>query len=255
MTGVPEYKIIFETEKKSNYAVVIPVINEGKRIISLLSKFQKLNLKNIDLIIVDGGSTDQSLEKIQEKGVDTLILKLGLGKLGAQLRCAYHYCLNRGYRGVITIDGNDKDDPSAIPQFIKKLEEGFDFVQASRFIPGGEEKNTPLTRKLAIRLIHAPLLSLSSGFQWTDTTQGFRAYSANLLSSKDINIFRDYFNNYELLFYLSHIAPRLGFKCVEVPSRRSYPKGKVPTKINGFTGNIKVLWTLIKVITGGFNNK
>lgn len=144
MREVPKYEIVFEKPKKGEYAVVIPVINEGNRILSLLSKFAGLSLTDVDLIIVDGGSTDGSLDEVSEKGVDTLIVKLGGGKLGAQLRCAYDYCLKRGYEGVITIDGNNKDDPSEIPLFITKLKEGYDFVQASRFIQGGKEVNTPI---------------------------------------------------------------------------------------------------------------
>ena len=104
MREVPKYEIVFEKPKKGDYAVVIPVINEGNRILSLLSKFAELKLTDVDLIIVDGGSTDGSLDEVSEKGVDTLIVKLGRGKLGAQLRCAYDYCLKRGYEGIITID-------------------------------------------------------------------------------------------------------------------------------------------------------
>lgn len=255
MREVPKYEIVFEKPKKGDYAVVIPVINEGNRILSLLSKFAELRLTEVDLIIVDGGSTDGSLDEVSERGVDTLIVKLGRGKLGAQLRCAYDYCLKRGYKGVITIDGNNKDDPSEIPLFITKLKEGYDFVQASRFIQGGKEVNTPILRKIAIKLIHAPLLSYSSNFHWTDTTQGFRAYSRNLIGSQKINIFRDIFQNYELLFYLSHISPRLGFKCVEVPSTRTYPRGEVPTKISSLKGNLQILLTLMKVVMGGYDTK
>lgn len=255
MKEVPEYKLIFAHPKKGDFALVIPVINEGLRIISLLKKIQKLNLKNLDVLIVDGGSTDNSLNEVQSLGVNSLILKMGKGKLGSQLRCAYDYCLNRNYRGVITIDGNDKDDPEAIPRFIECLNEGIDFVQASRFLPGGEEINTPITRKLAIKLIHAPLLSVSSGFHWTDTTQGFRGYSRKLLESPKINIFRDSFTGYELLFYITRAAPKEGFRCVEIPTKRKYPKGEIPTKISSLSGNLEVLKTLFKVVFGGYDNK
>ena len=255
MKEVPEYKLIFEKPKTGNYALVIPVINEGKRIQSLLSKIQNLNLKNLDIVLVDGGSIDGSLDNVKDSIVNTLILKLGKGKLGSQLRCAYDFCLQRQYKGVVTIDGNDKDDPVAIPKFIEKLKQGYDFVQASRFISGGEEINTPLSRKLAIKFIHAPLLSLSSGFHWTDTTQGFRGYSVSLLESEKIGIFRNCFENYELLFYISHEAPRQGFKCIEIPTRRVYPIGKVPTKITSFSGNFSVMKTLLKVVLGCYNTK
>ena len=253
---VPAYETIFENPKSKPFSLVIPVINEGNRILCLLERMRDLKIADlVDIIIVDGGSTDGSLEplRLQRLGVNTLLLKTGSGKLSAQLRCAYSFCLLRGYKGVVTIDGNNKDDPKAIPLFINKLNEGYDFVQASRFIPGGEAVNTPLSRNLAIKLIHAPLLSLASGFHWTDTTQGFRAYSAKLLFSEKAGIFRSIFNEYELLAYLSYIAPKLGFRCIEIPSKRVYPPGETPTKISTFSGNFKVFRTLIKTCFGSYN--
>lgn len=255
MKKVPEYTLIFEKPEHGEFALVIPVINEGNRIQNLLERIRKLNLTEVDVVIVDGGSVDGSLKEIEHYGVNTLILKLGSGKLGSQLRCAYDFCLKRKYKAVITIDGNDKDDPAYIPQFINNLKKGVDFVQASRFIPGGVEENTPIARKLAIKYIHAPLLSLASGFHWTDTTQGFRGYSRSLLESKELNIFREVFRGYELLFYITKEAPRFGFKCKEVPTRRAYPIGEVPTKISNFSGNLDVLKTLLKVILGKYDNK
>jgi len=209
-----------------------------------------------DIIIVDGGSTDNSLvtQNLLDLGVHTLIVKKDVGRLSAQLRCAYAFALDNKYRNIVTIDGNNKNDPEAIPTFLKKLYEGFDFVQASRFLPGGYEENTPWIRSLAVQWIHAPFLSASSGFKWTDTTQGFRAYSSKLLSSSKVNIFRDDFKDYELLAYLNHISPRLGFSCVEIPTKRIYPKGKVPTKISSFRGNLRLFKTLLEVCSGNFDS-
>ena len=217
---VPEYRVIFEGERKCESCLVIPVINEGERILSLLSRIQKTDAAGkTDVIIVDGGSTDGSLEpeRLKQLGVNTLILKTGPGKLSAQLLCGYALALEKGYQGI------------------------------------GE--NTPASRSLAIRLIHAPLLSLASGFRWTDTTQGFRAYSAGLLSDSRVAVFRDCFREYELLAYLSYIAPKLGFRCVEVPGMRRYPKGQVPTKISSFRGNLNLMKVLLKACFGCYNRR
>lgn len=215
-----------------------------------------LNIDGLaDIIIVDGGSKDGSLELsfLKQMGVRDLLLKTGPGKLSAQLRCAYAYALDQGYEGIVTIDGNDKDDPEAIPRFIDMLARGFDFVQASRFVKGGVAENTPASRDLAIRFIHAPMLSLFSGFRWTDTTQGFRAYSRKLLLDPAVAPFRDVFMSYELLAYLSYRAPKLAYRCVEIPTVRRYPKGEVPTKISAFKGNLAVLATLFRACFGRYN--
>lgn len=242
--------------RQHEFCVVIPVINEGARIGHLLDRMTALQIAGLaDIIIVDGGSSDGSLalDRLQTQGVRGLLVKTGPGKLSAQLRCAYSFALDQGYQGIVTIDGNDKDDPVAIPDFIDALQQGVDFVQASRFMPGGMAENTPASRDFAIRFVHAPMLSLFSGFRWTDTTQGFRAYSRKMLLDPKVAPFRDVFQTYELLAYLSYRVPKLGYRCVELPTSRRYPKGEVPTKISSFKGNLSVLQVLLKACLGSYN--
>lgn len=251
----------FETRRwlgrSTQCCVVIPVINEGERIGRLLERMARIGIERFaDIIIVDGGSTDGSLAaaRLEAAGVRGLLVKTGSGKLSAQLRCAYAFALDQGYAGIVTIDGNDKDDPAPIPAFARALDDGIDFVQASRFIAGGVAEHTPLVRWLAIRLIHAPMLGLCSGFRWTDTTQGFRAYSRRVLLDARVAPFRAVFAEYELLPYLSRRIPRLGYRCVEMPATRHYPEGgSVPTKIAGVAGNWRVFMALIRACVGALD--
>lgn len=253
---VPSFERPLWQGRSHRHCVIIPVLNEGERIHRLLSRMQSQETAaHADILIVDGGSHDGSLalDVIAEKGVRGLLVKTGPGRLSAQLRCGYAFALDQGYEGIVTIDGNDKDDPEAIPRFLAALDDGFDFVQGSRFISGGLAENTPPSRHLAIRLIHAPALRCASGFRWTDTTQGFRAYSRRLLLDPAVAPFRDVFSGYELLAYLSYRAPRLGYRCVELPTARRYPKGEVPTKISAVRGNAALLRVLLAACTGRYN--
>jgi dolichol-phosphate mannosyltransferase len=253
---VPAFNTTFWLGSRHRWCVVIPVINEGERIRNLIARMAALQIADMaDVIIVDGGSSDGSLASdwLQRHGVRGLLVKTGPGKLSSQLRCAYAFALDQGYEGIVTIDGNDKDDPEAIARFIAALQDGVDFVQASRFLAGGVAERTPWLRHIAIRAIHAPLLSLFSGFHWTDTTQGFRAYSRRMLQDPAIAPFRDVFRGYELLAYLSCRAPRLGMRCVELATIRRYPKGEVPTKISAFKGNLAVLRVLFNACLGKYN--
>jgi dolichol-phosphate mannosyltransferase len=253
---VPAHRKTFWNGRQHAHCVVIPVINEGQRIRNLLARMAALGIAGVaDVVIVDGGSTDGSLEPaaLQQNGVRGLLVKTAPGKLSAQLRCAYAFALEQGYEGIVTIDGNDKDDPEPISRFIQALQDGADFVQASRFLPGGVAENTPVSRDLAIRLVHAPMLSLFSGFRWTDTTQGFRAYSRRMLLDARVAPFREVFSGYELLAYLSYRVPKLGFRCVELATSRRYPKGEVPTKISSVRGNLTVLGVLFKACFGRYD--
>ncbi|SRR5579883_1142373 len=253
---VPTFEIPLWLGRQYAFCVIIPVINEGERIQHLLNRMAQLNINEMaDIIIVDGGSKDDSLALsfLNEKKVRGLLVKTGCGKLSAQLRCGYAFALDQGYEGIITIDGNDKDDPKSIPQFITALQQGVDFVQASRFIEGGVAENTPRLRDMAIRFIHAPLLRFASGFHWTDTTQGFRAYSRKMLVDPAIAPFRHIFMTYELLAYLSYRAPKLSYRCLELPTVRRYPAGKIPTKISSVRGNLAVLKILFKACLGKYN--
>ena len=69
------------------------------------------------------------------------------------------------------------------------------------------------------QILMLPLrLSLFAGFHWTDTTQGFRAYSRKMLLDTRISPFREVFMSYELLAYLSYRVPKLGYRCIELPT-------------------------------------
>lgn len=236
-------------EKRHKYAVCVFVINEGGKVQKQLQKMKGYS-DRIDIIIADGGSTDGSLEAnfLKTVGVRTLLIKTGPGKLSAQMRMAFAYTMEGGYEGVVVVDGNGKDDISAIPDFIKLLDAGYDHIQGSRFIKGGKAINTPLERLVAVRLLHAPLLSVASHHRHTDTTNGFRAYSRDLLLDPQISVFRDVFETYELHYHLAVESARSKkFKLIETPVKRTYPaKGKTPTKISPIKGNAKVLSILFR---------
>ena len=250
--NVPAFEYLSIGPGKTKYCVVIPVINEGERLIHQLREMASLgHMDLVDVLIADGGSSDGSTdpEILRKLGVAALLVKRGPGKLSAQLRMAYAWALEAGYQGIVTIDGNGKDGVETIPAFVAALDRGVDYAQASRFIKGGKAINTPLIRTLAIRFIHAPVLSLAAGKWLTDTTQGYRAYSARYLLDPGVQPFRSFFVRYELLAYLSVRASQLGLTVVEIPTRRIYPEhGPVPTKISNFSGNADLLKTLVATI-------
>lgn len=257
--GVPQFECTEYAEKTKDYVVLIPIINEGDRIIKELKRAYDADIADhADIVICDGGSTDgctdeKMLKKLQ---VNTLLVKQDAGKQGAQLRMGIWWALERGYQGIITIDGNNKDSIENVPDFIRKLEAGYDLIQGSRFVKGGRAVNTPLVRLISVQLVHAPIISLTAHQRFTDTTNAYRAYSRRYLEDERVQPLRDVFMTYELLAYLSVRATQLGYKACEIPVTRSYPKkGKTPTKISFFKGNSELMKILVKNAFGAYNPK
>lgn len=255
--GVPRFESFEYKKKLKDYVVLIPIINEGMRIRRELIRAKDNNISEFaDIVICDGGSIDGSTdeENLRTLNVNTLLVKKDSGKQGAQLRMGFWWALERGYKGFITIDGNNKDSIEDVPRFVEKLKEGYDFVQGSRFIKGGSARNTPIARWLAVRVIHAPVISLTSHHKFTDTTNAYRGYSARYLTDSRVQPFRDVFQTYELLAYMSVRATQIGLEVCEIPVKREYPKkGEIPTKISLFSGNVELLKILLKNARGDYN--
>lgn len=255
--GVPKFECTEYQEKEKDYVVLIPIINEGDRITKELKRALKHKVADhADIVICDGGSTDGCTEEsnLRKLKVNTLLVKQDEGKQGAQLRMGIWWALQRGYKGIVTIDGNNKDSIEDVPRFIEKLQEGYDLVQGSRFIKGGRAINTPLIRLLSVKLIHAPIISLTAHQRFTDTTNAYRAYSARYLQDERVQPLRDIFMTYELLAFLSVRATQIGMKACEIPVTRAYPKkGKTPTKISFFKGNSDLMKILLNNARGAYN--
>ena len=255
--GVPKFEAIEYNQKTKKYALLIPIINEGERIHKELKRAQENNVSDlVDIIICDGGSSDGSTDNdiLKSLNVNTLLVKQDTGKQGAQFRMGIWWALERGYEGILTIDGNNKDSIEDVYKFIEKLESGYDFIQGSRFVKGGKAINTPMIRYLAVRLMHAPIISLTAKQWFTDTTSAFRGYSKKYLTDIRVQPLRDIFKTYELLAYLSVRATQIGLKACEVPVTRAYPKtGKTPTKISFFKGNNELLKILFENLRGKYN--
>lgn len=253
---LPAYQLRQFAGKRHDIAVCIFVLNEGERIRRQLRQMKPYS-ETADIVVADGGSTDGALEEtlLKSCGVSALLTKIGPGRLGAQMRMAMAHAIHIGnYSGVIVMDGNNKDSPEAIPRFVAALGDGVDHVQGSRFVPGGRAINTPLSRWIGLRLVHAPAVSVAAGRSFSDSTNGFRAYSRRLLLDPRVAPFRACFAGYELHYYLAIRAARLGYRLREIPVTRAYPKnGVVPTKIHGLRGNVGVLHALWRACTGDFD--
>lgn len=239
--------------KRTKYAVVIVILNEGERIKNQLARMQT-NAHLADIIIADGRSTDGSTDHdfLRSMNVRTLLITDEKG-LCTATRMGLAYAMEQGYEGVITIDGNGKDGVQALPTFIEKLDAGYDMIQGSRFMKGGVHKNTPLERYIGVRYVIAPLVALG-GFWYTDPTNAFRAMSMRFLKDPRLQPIRNIFVRFNLQHYLIFRAAQLRFKVMEIPVVRVYPDdGTVPTKIVSFRAKTLIIRELVATVLGRYN--
>jgi dolichol-phosphate mannosyltransferase len=225
--------------------VAVFCLNEHVKIERTLSRFP--TDRDYDLIVMDDGSTDDSIERVRKFANVGLVQHRVTRGVGAAIRTVNQYAVESGYDVVVHVAGNDKDDPLLIPRLLQPLrEEGYDYVQGSRYLKGGGFGRMPVYRVVATRLIHPLLFSLITRRWITDSTNGFRAFRTRLLHDPRIDLNQDWLNQYELEPYLFFKSIRLGYKVREVPVTKFYPPRKLGyTKMKPITGWWSILRPLI----------
>ncbi len=247
---VPAHDTVVLRPARTRHAVIVPVWNEGERFERQLREMRPYT-EIADIIVADAPSTDGSTtaSKLAAANVHAVVSLAEPGRQSASLRAALAYAMNEGFEGIILMDGNGKDDPAGIEGFVRELDSGGDYVQGSRFLPRGKAINTPRSRMFLIRFVHAPLFSLLCGRRFTDSTNGFRAFSRRLLLDPRVRPFRNAFGQYEIYPYLAWAACRYNFDVRDLAVTRSYPAvGPVPTKISLFHGNWQMLKPLLMIL-------
>jgi dolichol-phosphate mannosyltransferase len=223
--------------------VSIFAYNEGEKIRRTLARHP--SRREYDLVVMDDGSTDGALESLPENGWVHLRNPVNQG-IGAAMKHVFDYALGNSYDVLVIQAGNDKDDPCEIPRLLAPIvSDRADFVQGSRFLPGGGHGNTPTYRILATRFIHPMLFSMFVGKRVTDTTNGFRALRTTILCDARIRWRQDWLDKYELEPYLLFHAIRLGYRHCEVPVTKVYPPRQLGyTKMKPITG----WWSILRPV-------
>jgi dolichol-phosphate mannosyltransferase len=149
--------------------------------------------------------------------------------IGSAIRQGYGYALDNKFDLIVVMAGNGKDDPREIPRLTAPIvKEGIDYVQGSRFLPGGRRQKNPFLRSIFTRLFPVVWTSMT-GVHCTEVTNGFRAYKSSILNDPRINVWQTWLDNYELEYYLHYKALTLGYKFAERPVSKDYTeirKGK-----------------------------
>ena len=164
--------------------VISPTYNEKGEVENLVNKVfdQSGKLPNweIYLLIVDSRSNDGTVEKIkklQNKFHRLHLLETEKEGLGKAYLKGFKYCEEKiNPYLVIQIDADGQHDPSKISEFIKKIEQGADFVVGTRYSKGGSiPANWGLHRKILSIGANSVVKFGFMKLKVTEWTNGYRA--------------------------------------------------------------------------------
>lgn len=119
-----------------NVLVIIPCYNEEESIEKVVNSIKK---EKLDYIVINDGSTDNSLQLLRKKHINHLNLDNNLG-IGGVMQTGYKYALKKNYDIAVQFDGDGQHDSSYIKELIKPIEnKEANLVIGSRFIGNKSE--------------------------------------------------------------------------------------------------------------------
>lgn len=183
--------------KGSTLAVLIPAWNEDATVGDVVRRIREVGF--FDVIVIDDASTDQTAVRAAAAGARVLSLAVNLGAWGAT-QTGIRFALEKGYSQVITMDADGQHLPSAIPDLLAPIGDGYaDMVIGS--YPGRGSQ----ARKMAWRFFRG-----MTGLEIEDLTSGFRAYSLpvmEILASKKATLLE--YQDIGVLLLLMHSGMRI----------------------------------------------
>lgn len=230
-------------------SVVVPVFNEEKNIASLLNRIKNNITSQDEIIVVDDGSTDNTLSEIQNLDCKLIVHKKNKGK-GQSLIDG----INEADGEIILfLDGDGQDDPSEFPKLLNGINKGYDFVIGSRFVEDEKKKITRYT-KTALSNINwfgnkglTSLINFLFGLNIKDTQSGFKCFKKKAI--KNLNLVS---KKYEIETEIIIKARKNKLRILEVPVYRYERKHGVSKLFDIPFGRFIFMLKVLKVILYGY---
>ncbi len=160
------------TQHLRRLTVVIPTLNEAEAIGKVLDEILEVGIPRENILVVDGGSTDDTVEIARSKGV-RVVFQEGKGKADA-IRTAVKY-VKTPY--TLVMDGDYTYPAKHIPHLLEKALEDYDLVIGwRRWQPGTQ----PLVYRVGNRLL-TKIFNLLFGTKLHDVLSGMYLVKTRVL--------------------------------------------------------------------------
>ncbi|MGD0393435.1 MAG: polyprenol monophosphomannose synthase [Acidimicrobiales bacterium] len=204
-----------------NVLVVLPTYNESENIDRVVRRVRRA-VPAATVLVVDDGSPDGTADIAEQLGKQLgnieVLRRHQKSGLGSAYRAGFRWGLERDFDVCIEMDADLQHEPEALPDLIAPLSRGHGLVIGSRYVKGGSIPDWSWHRRLLSRWgnIYASVLL---GLGVTDSTAGFRAYTASVLEGIDLDRIRA--EGYGFQIEMTYQAKQAGASVVEIPIRFS----------------------------------
>ncbi len=213
--------------------VIIPTYNELENIRKIIPAVLSQN-ENIDILVVDDNSPDNTGKYVEEKSrTETrikILKRLGKMGLGTAYIAGFKYAIVNNYDLVFEMDADFSHDPNDIPSFLEAINEA-DLVLGSRYINGVRVLNWPI-RRLLLSYFASIYTRTITRLPIHDTTGGFKCFRIDVLKAIDLDKVKS--NGYSFQIEMTYKAYKKNFRIKEIPivfTDRAKGKSKMSKKI------------------------
>jgi glycosyltransferase involved in cell wall biosynthesis len=161
--------------------VQIPCLNEEQTLSNVLKTIPKTipSISSIDILIIDDGSTDKTVQVAKKNGVKHFVLhKQNMG-LARSFHDGINYALSHGADIVVNTDGDNQYPQESIPELVKPI------LECKAEIVVADRQTDKIAHFSPIKKLFQKLgsgvVNKAAGTTLPDAASGFRAYSKNAL--------------------------------------------------------------------------
>ncbi len=218
------------------YSIVVPFHNEEENVTTLYDRVKHVMEQvgePFEMVFVDDGSRDRTYRLLEEiAAVDSRVLVVKLRRnFGQTSALAAGFDHSQG-DFVLAMDGDLQHDPDEIPNFLAKLEEGYDVVSGWR----SQRGDNLLMRRMPSRAANW-LMAKLSGVNIHDFGTTFKAYRREVI--QNIPLYG------EMHRFIPALASWYGASICEIPI--SNPKREFGESHYGISRTIRVFFDLMTI--------
>ncbi len=164
----------------NNILVIVPAYNEQANIRGTLKEIWSSPL-DVDVVVIDDGSSDATAQEAQEAGARVISLPFNLG-IGGAVQTGFQFAYDKGYDIAVQVDGDGQHDARYLKTIIEPVVSGrADMCVGSRFMPKQEKGyRSSFARRIGIGFF-VYLIGILTGCHVYDPTSGFRSYNKKMI--------------------------------------------------------------------------